>query len=505
MIALRIRRMTEIMGRVFAMGFQRKLKRSYFYMFVFPALIIVLIATLVLVVVSERYEQQLENISDEAILTAAVQSVIKDFKEVRDYKFLKREERSYKTMTEYLAESGYGLSITANGEELYNTLTEEDLVIMDKYDDSLYESEDFMTIDNGTASVIKQRFFKGDTEYILYAVNTDYNPDAMILIESIKRGIVLFAFLIIAVMIFLIYITNRFLSERMSKRILTPLELLSFSARQIRDGNLDSAVSYDSDDEFSDVCADFDDMRKRLKKSVEEELASEESRRELFAGISHDLRSPLTSVKGYAKGLLDGVATTPEKQNEYYTVIYQKACEVDSLVDKLFLFSKLDTNKYPFHFVRVSLADYLSAFADTFADEYKKKGLTLTVRNTCPAALRLNLDVDEMNRVLTNLLDNSCKYKTAPEVTCSIDCSTDGGRVAMVVRDNGPGVPEEALPHLFEAFYRTEKSRKDTYKGSGLGLAITQNIITAHGGRISAANDRGLAVTIILPAEEETV
>ena len=474
-------------------------------MFVFPSLIIILIATLVLVVISERYEQQLENISDEAILTAAVQSVIKDFKEVKDYKFLKREAHSYRTMTEYLAESGYGLSITANGVELYNTLTQEDLVIMGKYDDSLYESEDFMTIDNGTASVIKQRFFKGDTEYILYAVNTDYNPDAMILIESIKRGVLLFAFLIIASMIVLIYITNRFLSQRMSKRILTPLELLSFSARQIRDGNLDSAVSYDSDDEFSDVCADFDDMRKRLKKSVEEELASEESRRELFAGISHDLRSPLTSIKGYAKGLLDGVATTQEKRTEYYTVIYQKACEVDSLVDKLFLFSKLDTNKYPFHFTWVSFSYYLRSFIDTFEHEYQKKGLTLTVYNTCPDTLRLNLDVDEMNRVLTNILDNSCKYKISQKVNGSIVCSADDEWVTMVVRDDGPGVPEDALSHLFEAFYRTEKSRKDTYKGSGLGLAITKNIITAHGGSISAENDRGLIVRIKLPVMEETV
>lgn len=135
-------------------------------------------------------------------------------------------------------------------------------------------------------------------------MNTDYNPDAQILIESIKNGILLFAFLIISVIILLIFITNRFLSQRMSKMILTPLELLSLSARQIRDGNLDSKVSYDSDDEFADVCADFDDMRQRLKKSVDEELASEENRRELFAGISHDLRSPLTSIKGYAKGLL---------------------------------------------------------------------------------------------------------------------------------------------------------------------------------------------------------
>ena len=261
-------------------------------MFVIPSLIIVLIAACVLVIVSERYEQQLENISDEAILTAAVQSVIKDFKEVDD----QREERSYNTMTAYLAESGYSLFITANGAEKYNSLTREDRVIMDKYDDSLYESEDFMTIDNGTASVIKQRFLKGETEYVLYAVNTDYNPDAMILIESIKKGVLLFAFLIISVMIFLIFITNRILSQRMSKMILTPLELLSLSARQIRDGNLDSAVAYDSDDEFADVCADFDDMRQRLKKSVEEELASEENRRELFAGISHDLRSPLTSI-----------------------------------------------------------------------------------------------------------------------------------------------------------------------------------------------------------------
>ncbi len=472
-------------------------------MFFFPALIIVLITTIVFVIVSERYEQQLENISDEAILTAAVQSVIKDFKEVRDYKFLKREERSYKSMTEYLDKSGYGLLITADGTEKYNSLTEEDLIIMDKYDDSLYESEDFMTIDNGTASVIKQKFKKGETEYLLYAVNTDYNSDAQVLIENIKRAILAFAILIIFVMLFLIFITNRFLSQRMSKMILTPLSLLSLSARQIRDGNLDSTVSYDSDDEFSDVCADFDDMRQRLKKSVEEELASEENRRELFAGISHDLRSPLTSIKGYSKGLLDGVATTDEKRNEYYTVIYQKACEVDSLVDKLFLFSKLDTNKYPFHFTSIRLSEYLDSFLDVFENEYRMNGLELSITNTCPDDLLLHLDIEEMNRVLINLLDNSNKYKISQTVRCSVDCSTDGSRVYIDVKDNGAGVPEESLEYLFTAFYRTEKSRKDTHKGSGLGLAISKNIINAHGGTISAENNNGFVVKITLPVVED--
>ena len=496
------RHVTEIMERRLVMGLKRKLKRSYFYMFVFPALIIILIAVLVVSIISERYEEQLENISDEAILTAAVQSVIKDFKEVKDQKHPKKEERSYQTMTDYLALSGYSLAIIVNGVEKYNTLTIEDLVIMDKYDDSLYESEDFMTIDNGTASVIKQRFFKGDTEYILYAVNTDYNADAMDLISSIKKTILTVVFMIIFVMIFLIYITNRFLSQKMSKRILTPLELLSRSARQIRDGNLETQISYNSDDEFANVCADFDDMRKRLKKSVDEELASEEIRRELFAGISHDIRSPLTSIKGYAKGLLDGVATTEEKRQEYYTVIYKKACEVDALVDKMFLFTKLDTNKYPFHFSLIRLSEYLDTFVNTFETEYKKNGLELTVSNSCPPEMMLTLDIEEMNRVLTNLLDNSNKYKTGPTAKCSIVCRTDGKWAYLNISDNGPGVPEDALAHLFEAFYRTEKSRKDTYMGSGLGLAISKNIITAHGGSICAINHHGLIVKIKLPIAE---
>ncbi len=487
------------------MGFKKKLKRSYFSMFVFPALIIVMTAVAVLTIISERFEQQLENISDEAILTAAVQSVIKDFKEVEDYKHFKRVERSYNNMTQNLAESGYSLYITADGEEIHNTLTDEDRVIMDKYDDSLYESEDFMTIDNGTASVIKQRFFKGSTEYMLYAVNTDYNPDAQILIESIKEGILLFAVLIISIMIFLIFITNRFLSQRMSKMILTPLELLSYSAKQIRDGNLDSTVSYDSDDEFADVCADFDDMRKRLKNSVEEELAAEENRKELFAGISHDLRSPLTSIKGYSKGLLDGVATTEKKRHEYYSTIYLKACEVDTLVDKLFLFSKLDTDKYPFHFTLVSLSVYLDSFVSKFENEYRQKGLELTVINHCPIYVNLNVDIEEMNRVLTNLLDNSSKYKTAETVKCTIRCRTEGKNVLITVSDNGPGVPPETLEHLFDAFYRTEKSRKDTYMGSGLGLAISKHIITAHGGSIGAQNKDGLTIQMILPSGEETI
>ena len=175
---------------------------------------------------------------------------------------------------------------------------------------------------------------------------------------------------------------------------------------------------------------------------------------------------------------------------------------MDALVDKLFLFTKLDTDKYPFHFSLVALSDYLDSFVNLFENDYQKNGLALTVHNTCPPDLTLSLDIEEMNRVLTNLLDNSSKYKTAPTVNCRIFCKTDGRRVRIDVSDDGPGVPAQTLEHLFEAFYRTDKSRKDPYMGSGLGLAISKTIVTAHGGSICAENNRGLVIKIELPVSE---
>jgi signal transduction histidine kinase len=229
------------------------------------------------------------------------------------------------------------------------------------------------------------------------------------------------------------------------------------------------------------------------------QLKYEEDRKELVAGISHDLRTPLTTIKGYVKGLKDGVANTPEKRERYHDIIYNKACDMDMLVDKLFLFSKLDTGKFPFHFEKVYCNEFLTRFFNSATDEFKRKGLNLFYQNSCNDNILINIDSEEINRVLINILENSAKYKLKDCGNVNITVNRQEDNIVLSIKDDGPGVLEENLSRLFVSFYRGDAARTNPSEGSGLGLSISEHIIKAHGGTITAQNMDGLAITITLP------
>ena len=156
--------------------------------------------------------------------------------------------------------------------------------------------------------------------------------------DEMSTFVVSYILIVIIISLIVVTLTNGILSTKLYKKLIVPLELLSYGAEQIKNGNLDFEMNYDSDDEFKQVCGDFDEMRLRLKTSVDSQIKYEEDRKQLVVGISHDLRTPLTAIKGYVEGLIDGIAKTPEKQKKYLNTIYTKACDMDILVDRLFLF-----------------------------------------------------------------------------------------------------------------------------------------------------------------------
>jgi signal transduction histidine kinase len=281
--------------------------------------------------------------------------------------------------------------------------------------------------------------------------------------------------------------------------LIVPLELLSYGAEQIKDGNLDFEMNYESDDEFAQVCGDFDEMRLRLKDSVDMQLKYEENRKQLVVGISHDLRTPLTAIKGYVEGLRDGVANTPEKQKKYLNTIYTKACDMDILVDQLFLFSKLDTGSFPFKFDIVNIKEYMNNFYIHAKDEFYGKDVEILFNNKCSDVCLIKIDCQEMNRVLLNIVENSIKYKGDYKGTIKINLYEEEDFVVLELSDNGKGVEEEELSNLFVSFYRGDASRTNPNEGSGLGLAIAKNIVEAHDGKIVAYNMDGLTIKITLP------
>jgi len=309
-------------------------------------------------------------------------------------------------------------------------------------------------------------------------------------------------FLLASVAIFVLFISiiNSILTYRMIKNITKPLEILTRGVNQIHEKNFSHRIEYTADDEFRPVCEAFNQMAAQMEASTARRLKDEANRRELLAGISHDLRTPLTTINGYLDGLESGVASTPEMREKYLHTIKNKTVDMRHIIEQLFLFSKLDMDEFPFSPSRFELTLALSDMVEELTDEYAMRGLEIII-NTSVQNVFVNADVSHFRRVVINILENSVKYKEKEKGRMEISTSLGNNFARIRFADDGPGVSQETIPNLFNAFYRTDPSRHT--KGSGLGLAISTKIIERSGGTIHAENadSGGLVIVIRLPVE----
>jgi signal transduction histidine kinase len=323
-------------------------------------------------------------------------------------------------------------------------------------------------------------------------------------VEDVKLTGFLPTYLILSfVAIAVVLLLSLFFTRKMAWRVLRPLKALSDGAKRIESGDLSEPVVHKGKDEFAEVAAAFNHMQESLLEERKKTAAYEEARIDLIAGISHDLRTPLTSVKGYVKGLRDGVANTPEKREQYLSIAYKKACDMDVLLQKLFYFSNLETGHLPVTPGKNDLGAFVREFAESVRDELADRNIKITAEVTSVPHPVL-IDTEQMRRVLMNLTENVTKYTKAelPEIKVSV--WRENGMGHLLFADNGGGVPDEHLSHLFERFWRGDESRRVVSgDGSGLGLYICKYIVEAHGGRIAAKNDGGLQIQISLPCRKE--
>jgi len=309
-------------------------------------------------------------------------------------------------------------------------------------------------------------------------------------------------FLLVSVAIFVLFISiiNSILTYRMIKNITKPLDVLTRGVNQIHEKNFTHRIEYTADDEFRPVCEAFNQMAAQLEASTARRLKDEANRRELLAGISHDLRTPLTTINGYLDGLESGVASTPEMREKYFHTIKNKTLDMKHIIEQLFLFSKLDMDEFPFFPARFELTRALSDMVEELTEEYAMRGLEIAI-DAGSQNVFVFADVSQFRRVVINILENSVKYKEKETGRMEINSSIDNNFIQLRFTDNGPGVNHDMLPNLFNAFYRADPSRHT--KGSGLGLAISAKIIERSGGTIHAENagTGGLVIVIRLPVE----
>lgn len=274
------------------------------------------------------------------------------------------------------------------------------------------------------------------------------------------------------------------ISGIITRGILTPLDELHTATKKIMDGDLDYEIRYKKDNEIGRYCQAFDQLRVQLKESLEKQAALERSRKELIVSISHDLRTPMSSIKGYVEGLQDGIIHDKEKFNRYITVIKNKTESLDNLIESLFQYSQLDMNDPKETLCVCDSKELLESIINPIEIEFADQPVQLEVNKPFPS-VRLYANEGSIAQVFDNLIGNAKRYVDKKGVI-KIEASIDGDYLKISVTDNGTGISQEDLPHVFEHFYRAEKSRSRNYGGAGLGLAICKKIIDNHGGKIWA-------------------
>lgn len=282
-----------------------------------------------------------------------------------------------------------------------------------------------------------------------------------------------------------------------TKDIVRPLRQLEQGSRRIAEGDLNFSLQSKVRNEVGSVIRSYERMRSELRQSIGAQLAMEENRKELISNISHDLKTPLTSIKGYVEGIREGIANDPEKLRKYIDVIYMKTLDMDRMIDDLFLLSKLDLEQEEFHFDTVSLEDFYRQIMSELSIEYERAGIRLTGEYEAGSDAVATMDAQKIKRAILNIVGNSVKFMDKKEPHIHVYFGRQSGSWVIVVRDNGPGMEQSELEQIFDRFYRADANRNQNVAGSGLGLAIVKEIVAVHGGTITARSELGQSMTVM--------
>lgn len=284
-----------------------------------------------------------------------------------------------------------------------------------------------------------------------------------------------------------------------------PLMKLRKATHNIAEGNLDFTLEAESDDEIGDLCRDFEEMRRRLYESNEEKIQYDRESKELISNISHDLKTPITAIKGYVEGIMDGVADTPEKMDHYIRTIYNKANDMDRLINELTFYSKIDTNRIPYTFNKINVSSYFEDCCEEVGLDLESKNIDFSYFNYVDENVEVIADAEQMKRVINNIIGNSIKYMDKPKGRINIRVKDVGDFVQIEIEDNGRGIGPKELPYIFDRFYRTDASRNSSMGGSGIGLSIVKKIVEDHGGKIWATSKPGKGTVMYFVLRKVTV
>ncbi len=334
--------------------------------------------------------------------------------------------------------------------------------------------------------------------FLMAFVGIGYHENIDIIGELTKEDIMIGAMInkrlmgnLIISMIVILILVGTLITAWVNKDIYQPIKELSHAMQKIAAGNFDYRLQIEGKGEINDLYQNYEQMRLRLKENAEEKAQNEKKSKELVSNITHDLKTPITSIKGYVEGIMDGVADTPEKMDKYIKTIYNKANDMDRLINELTIYSGIDSNKIPYHFHIINVADYFEDCVEEVGLDLESKEIKLNYTNLAPTNTCIVADPEQMKKVINNIISNSVKYMGHSHGEIDIRILDEGESVRIEIEDDGKGIAAKDIGNIFERFYRTDASRNSTQGGSGIGLSIVKKIIEDHGGYIWATSKEG--------------
>jgi signal transduction histidine kinase len=289
--------------------------------------------------------------------------------------------------------------------------------------------------------------------------------------------------------------------SNLEKRIFRPINQLKIGVDEISKGNYDINIECNVTNEISVLVDSFNDMAKKLNEGEKLKRIYEENRKTLIANISHDLKTPITSIQGYIETMLDITDVPKDTINKYHQIIYNNAAYINKLIDDLFLFSKLDIQKLDLQIEEINTRAFMEDLMEEFKYELEDRGIKFNYEDSLHQDYYINIDRKRVNQVFRNIIGNAVKYGFEEKLVIHVKLYTQGEFACIDIENNGPGIPEDKLPYIFDRFYRVDYARTKDLMSTGLGLAIAKELVEAHEGEISAASKEkeGTCFTIKFP------
>lgn len=287
----------------------------------------------------------------------------------------------------------------------------------------------------------------------------------------------------------------------LEKKVFSPINQMKAGVDEIAKGNYDINIKCEGLDEITALVHSFNDMALKLLEGEKLKAVYEENRKTLIANISHDLKTPITSIQGYIETMLERQDIPKENMKKYHQIIYNNTAYMNKLIDDLFLFSKLDMQKLELQLEIVDARAFMNDLMEEFKIELEDKNIAFLYEDKLTDNYSIKIDRKRVSQIFRNIIGNAVKYGTENNVKIKTSMYKQQDSIYIDIEDNGQGIPQDKLAHIFDRFYRVDYARTKDLMSTGLGLAIAKELTEAQDGSISVTSKEniGTCFTVMLP------